>query len=65
MTKDTKNSEAARKFVDRFGKDAPAEAKQRTIELLKAGHADGHNKWMLIHEQAKRLIEDGTDGLKH
>ncbi|MCZ6467879.1 MAG: hypothetical protein O6829_11465 [Alphaproteobacteria bacterium] len=65
MTKDTKIPQAARNFVDRFGKDAPAEAKQRANELLEAGNADGHNTWMLIYEQVKRLVEDGTEGLRH
>ncbi len=65
MTKDTKIPQAARNFVDRFGKDAPAEAKQRANELREAGNAEGHNTWMLIYEQVKRLVEYGSEGLKH
>ena len=65
MTKDTKIPQAARNFVDRFGKDAPAEAKQRANELREAGYAEGHDTWMLIYEQVKRLVEDGAEGLKH
>ena len=65
MTKDMKIPQAARNFVDRFGKDAPAQAKQRANELREAGNAEGHNTWMLIYEQVKRLVEDGTEGLKH
>ncbi len=65
MTKDTKIPQAARNFVDRFGNDAPAEAKQRANELREAGNAEGHDTWMLIYEQVKRLVEDGTEGLKH
>ncbi len=65
MTKDTKISQAARNFVDRFGKDAPAEAKKRANELREAGNSEGHNTWMLIYEQVKFLVEDGTEGLKY
>ena len=65
MTKDTNISQAARNFVDRFGKNAPAEAKQRANELQEAGNAVGHKTWMLIYEQVKRLVEDGSEGLKH
>ncbi len=65
MTKDTKSSQAARNFVDRFGKDAPAEAKKRANELREAGNAAGHNTWMLIYEQVKFLVEGGTEGLKY
>ncbi len=65
MTKDTKIPQAARNFVDRFGKNAPAEAKLRADELREAGNFEGHNTWMLIYEQVKRLVEDGTEGLKH
>ena len=65
MTKDTKISQAARNFVDRFGKDAPAEAKKRANELREAGYSEGHNTWMLIYEQVKFLVEDGTEGLKY
>lgn len=65
MTKDTKIPQAARNFVDRFGKDAPAEAKQRANELQQVGNAEGHKTWMLIYEQVKRLVEDRSEGLKH
>ncbi len=65
MTKDTKIPQAARNFVDRFGNDAPVEARQRANELQQAGNAEGHDTWMLIYEQVKRLVEDGTEGLKH
>ncbi len=65
MTKDTKIPQAARNFVDRFGKDAPAEAKQRANELQEAGNAEGHDTWMLIYKQVKRLVEGGAEVLKH
>ena len=65
MTKDVKISQAARNFVDRFGTDAPAEAKQRANELQQAGNTQGHYTWLLIYEQVKRLVEDGSEGLKH
>ncbi len=65
MTKDTRIPQAARNFVDRFGKDAPAEAKQRANELQEAENAESYKTWMLIYEQVKRLVEDGSEGLKH
>ncbi len=65
MTKDTKIPKASRNFVDRFGKDAPTEAKQRANELRVAGNVEGHNTWMLIYEQVQRLVEDDSEGLKH
>ena len=61
MTEDAKIPQAARNFVDRFGKDAPAEAKQRANELREAGNSEGHDTWMLIYEQVKRLVEDGVE----
>ena len=61
MTEDAKIPQAARNFIDRFGQDAPAEAKQRANELQEAGNAEGHNTWMLIYEQVKRLVEDGVE----
>ncbi len=64
MTKDTKIPQAARNFVDRFGKEAPAEAKKRANDVREAGNAEGHNIWMLIYERVQRLVEDGTVGLK-
>ena len=65
MTKDVKIPQAARNFVDRFGKDAPAEAKQRADELREAGNSEGYDTWMLIYEQVKRLVEGGIEGPKH
>ncbi len=65
MTKDTKIPQAARIFVDRFGKDAPVEAKQRANKSREAGNVEGHNSWMLIYEQVQRLVEDDKEGLKH
>ncbi len=61
MIKDTKILQAARKFVYRFGKDAPVEAKKRANELQQAGNAEGHDTWMQIYEQVKRLVDDGID----
>ena len=61
MIKDTKIPQAARNFVDRFGKDAPVEARQRANELQQAGNAEGHDTWMQIYEQVKRLVDDGID----
>ena len=65
MTKDVNIPQASRNFIVRFGKNAPAEAKRRANELQEAGNAEGHKTWMLIYEQVKRLVEDGSEGLQH
>ena len=64
MTKDVNIPLAARNFVVRFGKNAPAEAKRRANELQETGNAEGHYTWLLIYEQVKHLIKGGTWGLK-
>ena len=61
MINNSKIPQAARNFVDRFGKDAPVEARQRANELQQAGNAEGHDTWMQIYEQVKRLVEDGIE----
>ena len=61
MIKDTKIPQAARNFVHRFGKVAPVEARKRANELQQAGNAEGHDTWMQIYEQVKRLVDDGIE----
>lgn len=58
-------SVVAKNFADRFGADAPAEARKRAEELREAGNTHGHAAWMLIYEAVKGLVEDGTDATKH
>ncbi len=61
MTKDVKIPQVAQNFIGRFGKDAPAEAKQRANELQEAENAESYKTWMLIYEQVKRLVEDSVE----
>ncbi|HEX9701431.1 MAG TPA: hypothetical protein VGA19_01170 [Rhodospirillales bacterium] len=64
MDKDTKIPLAAKNFVERFGKDAPAEAKKRADELMKAGNASGYATWMEIYAHVKVMV-DGKDKTVH
>lgn len=65
MIRDAKIPLAARNFVDRYGKDAPAQAKRRAEELQRAGQADGHVTWMRIYEEVKRLVDADTGGAQN
>ena len=53
--------ESARNFIDRFGKDAPVEARQRANELRQAGNAEAHDTWMQISKQVKCLVDGGIE----
>lgn len=59
MTKDLRISDAAKNFVERFGDDAPTEAKKRVEELRCAGNADSAATWMQIYEEVRVLVERG------
>jgi len=59
MTKDSRITVAAKNFVERFGDDAPAEAKRRAEELRRAGNADSAVTWTQIYEEVKVLVERG------
>lgn len=63
MTEHTKISPAAKKFVERFGKDALTEARKRAMELENAGHTDGSATWVLIYREVKVLMMD--DARRH
>lgn len=56
MTGNTRISAAAKNFVERFGDDAPAEAKRRAQELRFAGNAASATTWMQIYEEVKVLV---------
>ncbi len=56
---------AARKFVKRFGKDAPAEAKRRAQEMHLFGRTEGYAAWILILEEVEALIASGTKETLH
>tara|TARA_B100000315_G_scaffold219315_1_gene221169 strand:- start:39 stop:320 length:282 start_codon:yes stop_codon:yes gene_type:complete len=54
-----KASIAARKFVKRFGNNAPAEAKRRAQEMQLFGRAKGYAAWKSILEEVEALINGG------
>ncbi len=61
MTRDSRIFDAAKNFVERFGDDAPAEAKRRAEELRRAGNAASAATWMQIYEEVRVLVErDGN-----
>jgi hypothetical protein len=60
MTQNSKLSVAAKNFVERFGDDAPAEAKRRAEELRRSGNTDSATTWMQIYEEVKVLVERGS-----
>jgi hypothetical protein len=57
MTRDSRISVAAKNFIERFGDDAPAEAKKRVEELRSAGNVASAATWMQIYEEVKVLVE--------
>ncbi len=65
MTENEKTLTAARNFIERFGKNAPAEAVRRAQEMHIFGKAEGYATWMKILEQVKILLGDGTEETRH
>ena len=65
MTENEKTLMAAKNFVERFGKDAPAEANRRAQEMQIFGKAKGYATWMKILEQVRVLLGDGTEETRH
>ena len=49
---------AARKFIERFGEDAPRQARIRATELEAAGDPEGYRSWMNISSAARKLLRD-------
>ena len=45
--------------MERFGKDAPRQAKIRANELRAAGHVDEYDIWMSIYTEVKSLLGEG------
>lgn len=56
---DSRITAAARNFVERFGDEAPAEAKRRAEELRSAGNDATAATWVKIYEEVKVLVERG------
>ncbi len=49
----------ARRFVERFGKDATRQATIRANELRAAGHVEEFDIWMSIYSEVKSLPDEG------
>jgi hypothetical protein len=47
----------ARKFIERFGDDAPLQAARRAEELLSFGDFQGRARWQLICQEVGKLLE--------
>ena len=59
MTDETEIGLTAKRFVERFGKDAPREATIRANELRAAGHVEEYDIWMSIFSEVKSLLDEG------
>lgn len=47
---------AARQLIERYGADAPKEARMRANELAAAGDTEGHSLWCDIHDTAVEML---------
>ncbi len=65
MIKNANIPVAAKNFIERFGEDAPAEAKRRAQEMHIFGKANGYATWMLIYEEVKALLEGSNGNTRH
>ena len=59
MTDQTGIRLTAEQFVERFGKDAPRQAKIRANELRAAGHVEEYDIWVSIFTEVKSLLDEG------
>ena len=59
MTDETEIRLTAERFVERFGKDAPRQAKIRANELRAAGHVEEYDIWVSIFTEVKSLLDEG------
>ncbi len=50
---------STKRFVERFGKDAPRQATIRANELRAAGHVEEFDIWMSIYSEVKSLLDEG------
>ncbi len=49
---------AARKFIERFGDQAPFQAARRAKELLSFGDYQGRARWQLIYREVNKQLEN-------
>lgn len=65
MIEENKIPLAVKNFVERFGKDAPAQARKRAEELRDVGNKDGYDTWILIYEKVRTMVEDESPDTLH
>jgi hypothetical protein len=65
MISHNKISIAAKNFFERFGNDAPAEAKRRAQEMQIFGKTIGYATWMMILKEVKAMVEEGSGETRH
>ena len=57
--------EASRRFLQRFGTDAPAQADLRAAELVALGDIDGQKLWLSIRDVTRKLLDRPGDTTRH
>lgn len=65
MIENYKTSIAAKNFFERFGNDAPAQAKRRAQEMRIFGKTKGYATWMMILEEVKALVDAKNSETRH
>ena len=55
MLVDSECKRAAKKFIERYGEDAPRQARIRAAELKAVGDIVGYRNWMDISSAARKL----------
>ena len=58
LSVDSESKLGARKFIERFGEDAPRQARIRAAELGAAGDPEGYRSWIDISNAARMLLRD-------
>ncbi|MBC8339070.1 MAG: hypothetical protein H8E39_10310 [Alphaproteobacteria bacterium] len=62
---DAKITAAARNFLERYGEDAPAQAKRRAQEMHLFGRAKGYATWMQILKEINSLLDGNSEEILH
>ncbi len=64
---DENDLRAAKQFIERFGNDAPRQARQRAEELSIQGDSEAATVWLRLFETVTALLEQGplSDQAKH
>ena len=60
MTDETEIRLTAKRFVERFGKDAPRQATIRAKDQRAAGHVEEYDIWMSLFSEVKSRLDEGS-----